>query len=101
MTRIMTITSGLPGVGKTHLAINIALEQVRRGRQVGVFYARECATPIENLLLVQQPVSMLRRADDSTERDCCAAVTRGSILFHAVLRCGNGRRFRLINVPVV
>jgi flagellar biosynthesis protein FlhG len=64
----MTITSGLPGAGKTHLAINIALEQVRRGWQVGVFYARECATPVENLLLVQQPVSMLRRVGDSTER---------------------------------
>ena len=68
MTRIMTITSGLPGAGKTHLAINIALEQVRRGRQVGVFYARECATPVENLLLVQQPVSMLRRVGDASER---------------------------------
>ena len=68
MTRIMTITSGLPGAGKTQLAINIALEQVRRGRQVGVFYARECATPIENLLQVQQPVNMLRRAGDPRER---------------------------------
>ena len=68
MTRIMTITSGLPGAGKTHLAINIALEQVRRGRQVGVFYARESATPVENLLRVQQPVSMLRRVGDATER---------------------------------
>ena len=60
MTRIMTITSGLAGAGKTQLAINIALEQVRRGRQVGVFYARESASPIENLLQVQQPVNMLR-----------------------------------------
>lgn len=68
MTRIMTITSGLPGAGKTQLAINIALEQVRRGRQVGVFYARECATPIENLLQVQQPVNMLRREGDPRER---------------------------------
>ena len=68
MTRIMTITSGLPGAGKTQLAINIALEQVRRGRQVGVFFARECATPIENLLQLQQPVNMLRRADDPRER---------------------------------
>jgi flagellar biosynthesis protein FlhG len=68
MTRIMTITSGLPGMGKTHLAINIALEQVRRGRQVGVFYARESATPVDKLLLVQQPVSMLRRVGDSNER---------------------------------
>ncbi|MGB5177817.1 MAG: hypothetical protein WBP44_03700 [Gammaproteobacteria bacterium] len=64
----MTITSGLPGTGKTQLAINIALELVRRGRQAGVFYARESATPIENLLRVQQPVNMLRRADDPRER---------------------------------
>lgn len=68
MTRIMTITSGLPGAGKTQLALNIALEQVRRGCQVGVFYARESATPVENLLQVQQPVNMLRRADDPRER---------------------------------
>ncbi len=68
MTRIMTITSGLPGVGKTQLVINIALEQVRCGHQVGVFYARESATPIENLLQVQQPVNMLRRVDDLRER---------------------------------
>lgn len=68
MTRIMTITSGLPGAGITQLAINIALEQVRRGCQVGVFYARDSATPIENLLKVQQPVNMLRRADDPRER---------------------------------
>lgn len=68
MTRIMTITSGLPGAGKTQLAINIALELVRRGRQGGVFYARESASPIDRLLKVQQPVNMLRRADDPRER---------------------------------
>jgi flagellar biosynthesis protein FlhG len=68
MTRIMTITSGVPGAGKTQLAINIALELVRRGRQVGVFYARESASPVEKLLKVQQPVNMLRRADDPRER---------------------------------
>jgi len=68
MTRIMTITSGLPGTGKTQLAINIALELVRRGYQAGVFYARDKATPIERLLQVQQPVNMLRRADDPRER---------------------------------
>ena len=38
MTRIMTITSGIAQVGKTHMAINLALELVRRGRLVGVFY---------------------------------------------------------------
>jgi len=68
MTRIMTITSGLPGTGKTQLAVNITLELVRRGHQAGVFYARESATPIEKLLQVQQPVNMLRRADDPRQR---------------------------------
>ena len=38
MTRIMTITSGIAQVGKTHVAINLALELVRRGRFVGVFH---------------------------------------------------------------
>jgi Mrp family chromosome partitioning ATPase len=38
MTRIMTITSGIAQVGKTHMAINLALELVRRGRLVGVFH---------------------------------------------------------------
>ena len=38
MTRIMTITSGMAQVGKTHLAVNIALELVRRGRFAGIFH---------------------------------------------------------------
>ena len=84
----MTITSGLPGTGKTHLAINIALEQVRRGRQVGVFYARECATPVENLLLVQQPVSMLRRVGDSTERGLLRSGYQG----FDIISCGTPLR---------
>lgn len=65
MTRIMTITSGLPGTGVTHLAVNIALEQVRRGRQAGVFCVNGSALPVAQLLQLQQPVTMLRRADDS------------------------------------
>jgi len=84
----MTITSGLPGAGKTHLAINIALEQVRRGRQVGVFYARECATPVENLLLVQQPVSMLRRVGDTTERGLLRSGYQG----FDIISCGTPLR---------
>ena len=88
MTRIMTITSGLPGAGKTQLAINIALELVRRGRQVGVFYARESATPIENLLKVQQPVNMLRRADDPSERGLLRSGYQG----FDIISCGTPLR---------
>ena len=84
----MTITSGLPGAGKTHLAVNIALELVRRGHQVGVFYARECATPVENLLLVQQPVSMLRRVGDSTERGLLRSGYQG----FDIISCGTPLR---------
>lgn len=65
MTRIMTITSGLPGTGVTHLAVNIALEQVRRGRQAGVFCVNDGALPVDQMLQLQQPVTMLRRADDA------------------------------------
>jgi flagellar biosynthesis protein FlhG len=65
MTRIMTITSGLPGSGVTHLAVNVALEQVRRGRQAGVFCVSGGAAPVDQLLQLQQPVTMLRRADDA------------------------------------
>ena len=38
MTRIMTVTSGMAQVGKTHVAANIALELVRRGRFAGIFH---------------------------------------------------------------
>ena len=65
MTRIMTLTSGLPGSGVTHLAVNVALEQVRRGRQAGVFCVSGGAAPVDQLLQLQQPVTMLRRADDA------------------------------------
>ena len=65
MTRIMTITSGMPGTGVTHLAVNIALEQVRRGRQAGVFCVNDAALPVDQMLQLQQPVTMLRRADDA------------------------------------
>jgi flagellar biosynthesis protein FlhG len=77
MTRIVTITSGLPGTGKTHLSINIALEQVRRGYQAGVFHARECASPVEDLLRVQQPVSVLRRASDDKTRGLMRSAYQG------------------------
>jgi len=35
MTRVITITGGIAGLGKTHIAINLSLELVRRGRLYG------------------------------------------------------------------
>ena len=64
MTRIMTIASGLAQVGKTHLAINLALELVRRGWLVGVFEEQDSASTIEDFLVLQEPETHLRRADD-------------------------------------
>jgi flagellar biosynthesis protein FlhG len=88
MTRIMTITSGLPGSGVTHLAVNIALEQVRRGRQAGVFCVREGAAPVDSLLQLQQPVAMLRRADDARERGLLRSGYQGI----DILSCGTPLR---------
>ena len=67
MTRITTITSGLAQVGKTHLAINLALELVRRGRLAGVFHDPGQISAIDELLELQRPEALLRRAEDSDE----------------------------------
>lgn len=67
MTRIMTITSGLAQVGKTHLAINLALELARRGRLVGVFHDPGQVSAVDGLLDLQQPAALWRRAEDSDE----------------------------------
>ena len=50
MTRIITITSGLDGVGKTHLALNMALELVRRGHPVGLYHDESGRLPVSQLL---------------------------------------------------
>jgi len=67
MTRIMTITSGLAQVGKTQLAINLALELVRRGSFAGVFHAPGQASAVEELLDLQRPEALLRRTGDNDE----------------------------------
>jgi len=67
MTRIMTITSGLAQVGKTHLAINLALELVRRGRLAGVFHDPGKTSAVGELLDLQRPEALLRRAGDNDE----------------------------------
>ena len=67
MTRIMTITSGLAQVGKTQLAINLALKLVRRGSFAGVFHAPGQASAVEELLDLQRPEALLRRTGDNDE----------------------------------
>jgi flagellar biosynthesis protein FlhG len=63
----MTITSGLAQVGKTHLALNLALELARRGRLAGVFHDPGQIPAVDGLLDLQQPAALWRRADDSDE----------------------------------
>jgi flagellar biosynthesis protein FlhG len=50
MTRIMTVTSGLDGVGKTQLALNMALELVRRGRAVGLYLEEGSRLAVSQML---------------------------------------------------
>ncbi|MDH3900328.1 MAG: hypothetical protein OEU51_04700 [Gammaproteobacteria bacterium] len=50
MTRIITIASGLPGSGKTHLGINMALELVRKGRNVGLVHEGGGSLSVDQLL---------------------------------------------------
>jgi flagellar biosynthesis protein FlhG len=55
MTRIMTVTSGLAQVGKSQLALNLALELVRRGRWVGLFHDQVETGSIDQLLTLPPP----------------------------------------------
>ena len=64
MTRIITISSGLAGVGKTHLAVNLALEMVRRGRQAAVFNQTSSRSSIDDLLDLPQTAILQRRSTD-------------------------------------
>jgi len=64
MTRIITITSGSSGVGKTQLAINLALELVRRGRQAGVFQDTLAARVLDGALDLHLFAIPHRRATD-------------------------------------
>ena len=60
----MTITSGLAQVGKTHLAINLALELVRRGRFAGVFHDQGPGAGVSALLDLQPLLDPQEEADD-------------------------------------
>jgi flagellar biosynthesis protein FlhG len=50
MTRIITIASGVAGSGKSHLAINLATEFVRKGRLVGLYHDDRGRASIDRLL---------------------------------------------------
>jgi flagellar biosynthesis protein FlhG len=63
----MTISSGLAGVGKSHLAINLALELARRGRRVAVYHELETARPVDALLALPYADTPRRRASDTQE----------------------------------
>ena len=84
MTRIITITSGLAQVGKTHLAVNLALELVRRGRRVGLYHEQRSSAPVDELLALQQTVQPRRRA---TDRVCTDKVVRRGYLGIDILTC--------------
>jgi len=69
MTRIITITSGSTQVGKTQLAINLALELARRGHQAGVFQDAAAALALDGLLELHHFTAPHRRITDQPAGD--------------------------------
>jgi flagellar biosynthesis protein FlhG len=65
----MTITGGLPRLGKSQLALNLALELVRRGRSIGLFYEQDASTTIDQLVKLSPAAFHERRAGDDTQVD--------------------------------
>jgi flagellar biosynthesis protein FlhG len=70
----MTITSGLAQVGKTHLAINLALELVRRGHLAGVFHDPGQIPAVDEMLGLPHPATSQRRTAENGET---AIIRRG------------------------
>ena len=64
MTRIITLCSGIERVGKTHLALNLALEMVRRGRKAAIFCQGGSPHSIDDLLALPQAGLLQRRSTD-------------------------------------
>lgn len=50
MSRIITISSGLPRAGKTQISVNLALELVRRGYGAGIYLSRDAAQLFDKIL---------------------------------------------------
>lgn len=71
----MTITGGSAGVGKTHLAVNLSLELVRRGRQVGLYHVPDCDSPVDCFIDVQHIIERPQQVD--TDHDHQQVISRG------------------------
>ena len=70
MTRITTITSGLEGVGKTQIAVNLTLELVRRGHFAGLFSDVDAFNALDSLLTLSAAGQVpQRRTDDIPSSD--------------------------------
>lgn len=50
MSRIMTISSGLPLTGKTQITVNLALELVRRGYGTGIYLSCDAAQSFDKII---------------------------------------------------
>jgi flagellar biosynthesis protein FlhG len=85
----MTITSGLAQVGKTHLAINLALELARRGRRAAVYHEPATARPIDAVLALPPAITPRRRASDAQEAN---EFIRRSYLGIDILSCRQSLR---------
>lgn len=86
MTRIITLTSGSPRAGKTQLAVNLALELVRRGRLVGVFQDALAARALDSELDLQHCRVSHRRASDLPSGDVVRRGYQGVDFMTCVLR---------------
>lgn len=64
MSRIITLCSGLARAGKTHLAVNLALEMVRRGHNTALFNETGSRSSIDDLLVLPQAAMLQRRSSD-------------------------------------
>ncbi len=69
MATIMTITAGMPRLGKSQLALNLALELVRRGCWTGLYYEQAASSTLDRLVKLPPVVVQERRADDDIPVD--------------------------------
>ncbi len=88
--RVIAITSGKGGVGKTTLSVNIALELARRGKKVVVFDADFGLANVEVMLGIRPQYNLLdliRR--DRKELDLSPVVRGCPSLRHSIMRVSN------------
>ena len=63
MATILTISSGEPGLGRSQLALNLALERVRRGCWTGLFSEQTADTTLDRVVRLPPVVLHERRAN--------------------------------------